>query len=38
MDGPMKPLTLVDEFEHYSRWRDASMYASKPADWLNTRN
>ncbi|MHB1187269.1 dynamin family protein [Thiobacillus sp.] len=34
----MKPSTLVDEFEHYSGWRDA-VYVRVEAlrDWLNTQ-
>ncbi len=34
----MKPTTLVDEFEHYSAWRDA-VYVRVEAlkDWLNTQ-
>ena len=34
----MKPSTLVDEFEHYSNWRDA-VYVRVEAlrDWLNTQ-
>jgi len=34
----MKPSTLVDEFEHYSAWRDA-VYVRVEAlrDWLNTQ-
>ncbi len=34
----MKPATLVDEFEHYSAWRDA-VYVRVEAlrDWLNTQ-
>jgi len=35
----MKPSTLVDEFEHYSNWRDA-VYVRVEAlrDWLNTQD
>ncbi|MHB0983187.1 MAG: GTPase, partial [Thiobacillus sp.] len=34
----MKPMTLVDEFEHYSAWRDA-VYVRVEAlrDWLATQ-
>ena len=34
----MKPTTLVDEFEHYSAWRDA-VYVRVEAlrDWLNAQ-
>ena len=34
----MKPITLVDEFEHYSAWRDA-VYVRVEAlrNWLNTQ-
>ena len=34
----MTPTTLVDEFEHYSGWRDA-LYVRIEAlrDWLNTQ-
>jgi predicted GTPase/prefoldin subunit 5 len=34
----MKPMTLVDEFEHYSAWRDA-VYVRVEAlrNWLNTQ-
>src|SRR4030067_647696 len=34
----MKPMTLVDEFEHYSAWRDA-VYVRIEAlrDWLTTQ-
>ena len=35
----MKPTTLVDEFEHYSSWRDA-VYVRVEAlrDWLIARS
>jgi hypothetical protein len=34
----MKPTTLVDEFEHYSVWRDAvHARVSALRDWLNTQ-
>ena len=34
----MKPATLVDEFEHYSAWRDAVFVrVAALRDWLNTQ-
>ena len=34
----MKPTTLVDEFEHYSAWRDAVFVRVEALkDWLNTQ-
>ncbi|HQS82784.1 MAG TPA: dynamin family protein [Thiobacillus sp.] len=34
----MKPTTLVDEFEHYSAWRDAVFVrVAALRDWLNTQ-
>lgn len=38
MVAPMRPKTLVDEFEHYSAWRDA-VYVRVEAlrDWLNAQ-
>jgi hypothetical protein len=34
----MKPTTLVDEFEHYSAWRDAvHVRVEALRDWLNTQ-
>jgi len=38
VDIPMKPTTLVDEFEHYSAWRDAVYVRVEVLrDWLNTQ-
>lgn len=38
MDSPMKPITLVDEFEHYSAWRDAVFVRIEALrDWLDTQ-
>jgi len=38
VDLPMKPTTLVDEFEHYSAWRDAVYVRVEVLrDWLNTQ-
>jgi hypothetical protein len=35
----MKPMTLVDEFEHYSAWRDAvHVHVEALRDWLTTQD